>query len=427
MDHDIEFQEGMEQNNFISKRNLFFSVYYVLLVVVTLFLSKPEYQPEEFIRYAYAVAVVVPLFFGFEFANYVIPFFVGFSSCGLNQLLPSNPLYVAIVCLIFVLLNGKRVNSSIPFIFLVFFLFINAILFGFRVTLWASLIYVIVLMNTITSVEDLKDILLSIAFLSLFISFLFALYSNHFVVDYGNSGIERSGWINPNVLSSHIGCGIVASIILLLRKEFTIKNVLIKFMLISNIILSSSVVIALASRGSFVSAAIVMLVVFLTSDISKKWKFFILIVSIIIVFYSLQGGLFDLLMLRAESGAERGDLGTRTIIWGTKLTAFNNLNLVNQIFGIGIEGCDFLGVDMSSHNDYLTCLIACGYVGSALFLFFIVNITLKIFKQKNITAFSLFAFIACECFVLEPLFRGYLLFFILVLVMMKSIEYSILK
>ncbi len=85
----------------------------------------------------------------------------------------------------------------------------------------------------------------------------------------------------------------------------------------------------------------------------------------------------------------------RTIAWAEIYQIFNNSNLITRFIGIDLCSDISPSIDINSHNNYLKVLFSIGYIGSIIYIAFIVTIFRFICKTKDREMFyvslSLFA------------------------------------
>lgn len=407
-----------------STKDKIYLLYYLILSILTLLLTKPEFAIGGFYRIIYLVAVFVPLLFNKKYIPVIITLFVGFSFTSFYQLLPSAIVFYPPIILIFYVLCFPKLNFRLLLflLYLLYFFFIEAFsylpTYDFIYWFIASLL----LSQLLNNQRDVDNMLFSFVILSFLLSLLYIINYDSFSVQYIDTNLDRSGWINPNVFGGVVGLGLVCSFyILLLSLE---RRTLIRFVSILTCILGYIVLILNASRGAILASTFAILFMLTFSNI--KWTFKLLYLALVVVFFVIlyQLGYFELLESRLMSD-DTSSAGGRFDIWKAKYEAFGNLPLFRQVVGIGYSECLSLGnVYKDTHNDFFTALFAYGYIGLIIFLFYLfgpIIITPKHAKKKCLV-FELF--ICMESMSLSPIMRGYFVFimFMFVLYRMAFIE-----
>ena len=85
-------------------------------------------------------------------------------------------------------------------------------------------------------------------------------------------------------------------------------------------------------------------------------------------------------------------------------------NIFDLLFGIGETASANIGRYVSTHNDLVTAMIAYGIIGLLMFLYFIFIYPIVKAKNNKLFVFILLIYMIIECCVLEPFFRGYIVF-----------------
>lgn len=269
--------------------------------------------------------------------------------------------------------------------------------------------------------DDLTIFLLSFLLLSLYLSIIFIVMRDQFVVHFDGTDIERGGWTNPNGFGGTISCGVVLAAGYFMN-FFKIKNNnILKLLSIITIVVTLIALALNASRGALFSAIIGIALFVLFSNIKLRYKITIPII-LICIFILLEGiGYFELLEYRMGEEGSGGNLSYRTVIWQKKISAFMNLEFFSKFVGIGLSNVKNFGMVYSTHNDFVSALIGFGYLGLTLFVVFLLYPILKVKKHFKIPTYVLLLFILMECIVLEPFFRGMLVYFFLYLFILKNL------
>lgn len=187
-------------------------MFYTLLFVMQIVLSKPNIVISSPSRIMFILAVLLPLFVNMKYFPFVLISFSGISGLSFSPILPTKG-FLVVGCCNFSLLFIKSLKFRHSFLFFVFYCIIINLMHGqLDIAVFASILTVI--LSTIHIKNQQSVDLMSIAFMivSLVLSLLYLFYKNDFATFYIESmAIERYGWINPNVLGGCIGIGVVLS------------------------------------------------------------------------------------------------------------------------------------------------------------------------------------------------------------------------
>ena len=401
-----------------------YACYYMLISLLTMYLTKPDFMLSGMYRAVYLIMVIFPLFFHRKYIPMIFTLFVGFSFASFYPLLPSVDYFYPLIVLVLYFCCLPKLNTLLIFFLLLisYFFFIEAFSINsdYDFVIWITT--ALFLSELINTPNGLKKIVLAYVILSMMLSMLFIINFDYFASQYMDSSLERSGWINPNVFGGIIGLGTVCSFYILLNRQF--DNRILRGIVLFTSILSCFVLIINASRGAIISTSIAILFLFLTSTVKLSYKFLFLLMLAVFIFALYNFGYFELLETRFMSdNTESG--GGRLDIWNAKFDAFWNLPIVNRIFGVGYSNCLSLGgIYMDTHNDFLTALFAYGYIGLVLFscLLFAPLFIAPKHLRKQIVVFEIF--LCFESMVLSPMMRGYFVFlmFLFVLYHLSYIE-----
>lgn len=425
----IEVQKGMTKWQY---------AYYVLLLLIMLFLGKfyPG-EPPMVLRLAFLAAIfAVPIMSNLTLLPAILSCFFIVSDKGIGyNILPSDYLLYCIPLLLCALISRKNRTGSfvmpkIVVAICVYSLIINFIASGLvqNLTYSCFIMVLYVLLSDIDYKVNYKTAAVLLAFASLFFSFSYFTAGQEFTRAYGNSGLERIGWVDSNYFSTTIGFTVLVSIVMLMTQ----KNSVIETILFgANIIASTIVMVLVASRGGILSLAAGVCVLLFLSKLKMKYK--ILIVALIAVFivYMFNNDYFALLQYRIEMD-ETGGSG-RTDIWKMKLSEFGDSSPFAWIFGMGYQNGIWLGGSASYyycfHNDFISYLVCYGIIGLVLFILLLTYPIRNSNKKHYIfpAVVSLIVYLAVTGLTLEPMSSGSLgyfcyYFFILQLVRHSNIE-----
>lgn len=415
----------------IQKKNLKLA-YYIVLTVLIFILMTPGVMLPSTLRIALLLLIFFPVIFNVDEFPFVFVTFYGISSISFTPVLPTSDIYYVVIVIAFYLLNKKKNRKRFLINCLsIYVYYLISSLLHFDCT--SSLIWLmiaILMCDMIRDENDLERIFYSFIIISVFLSILFIIHRETFMIQYddtGSSDVERSGWTNPNAFGANIAIGGLLSVAYLTNFLRVTKS---KFITITCIITSTLTFIVLilnASRGALLAFIIPSFLMLVCSNIKILYKLLLIsLVCFFIVYMYSRSNIFDLIIMRmSEDNAATG--GGRTEIWDYKLDIFlMEGNIFDILFGIGETATVNLGMYISTHNDIVTSFIAYGIFGLLLFVYFIFVYPI-IKSNKNIRPFVLIMllYMLIECNVVEPFFRGSIViimfyFFILKYVMIKN-------
>ena len=384
-------------------------MFYTLLFVMQIVLSKPNIVISSPSRIMFILAVLLPLFVNMKYFPFVLISFSGISGLSFSPILPTKGFWLLAVA-IFSLLFIKSLKFRHSFLFFVFYCIIINLMHGqLDIAVFASILTVI--LSTIHIKNQQSVDLMSIAFMivSLVLSLLYLFYKNDFATFYIESmAIERYGWINPNVLGGCIGIGVVLSVMRLLKISGFIVNKLMICVAVVTIVLSFMTLVILASRGALVATCISIGILIFTSKVQARYKLLLGILIVVMGIILWKNGYFTLLEVRMnEDSLDSG--GGRLAIWVLKLSCFfNDMCFWENLFGIGQENCINIGTYISTHNDFITAIIAFGIIGFIIFCWLLLQPLILARGKSKTIVYILWLYLVIECCVLEPVFRGYI-------------------
>lgn len=398
----------------IQKRNLRF-VYYIVLIVLSFMLMTPGVMLPSILRIVLLILIFSPVVCNIDEFPFVFVTFYGISSVSFSPILPTSEIYyITIVVVFYLLKNNINENKFLIGSFLIYsyFLISSLLHLDYNSSLTWFLIAILIC-DMIRDEQDLMKIFYSFIIISIFLSVLFFMHRGAFMEQYGanSQDLERSTWINPNIYGGNIAIGGILSIAYLTN---FIKITKTKFMTIvcaTTFILTFIALILNASRGALLAFSIPSVLMLIYSNTKMSYKLlFISIVCIFIVFTYTRTQIFDLLMIRmSEDSVATG--GGRTEIWELKIEKFLlECNIFDLLFGIGETASANIGRYVSTHNDLVTAMIAYGIIGLLMFLYFIFIYPIVKAKNNKLFVFILLIYMIIECCVLEPFFRGYIVF-----------------
>lgn len=398
----------------INKRRnpLFIYLYYLILLTVYVFLSRPGVTYSNSIRLLFFAATLLPALWNTTYFLFAIVCFYSMTYLAFTPILPTSIWYYLPVVSLYYIFYYKltdRIAFMLPI--LLYFIFICVIYNDYQV--FVSCFFVAILISSfIKKEEQLNAIAIALMVSSTILSILFYTNMDSFVYAYGsNHDQERYGWINPNEYAGAIGCGGVIAIHRLFSTRSD-SSKWSKILCVLTLFTSTIVIVVNASRGAAISFFIVLILFTFFSKIKFKYKLFgILVVSGLFVFIFSNNIAAFLISRLGESSMATGT--GRFDIWNSKFNWFiNNANVVELFVGVGGAKSVIIPPVISTHNDFLTAFIGYGVIGILLFLLMLFYPLLTVNKNNRITVSILSLYLFLECFVLEPLFRGYFTFII---------------
>lgn len=397
-------------------RNIGFVIYYAILAILTLLMMRPEVEEYPLaVRFVYLILVFAPLIYAKEFTPFAVTAFYTISYCSFVGLLPFSIIYPFTALLFLWLISRKR--ARIPVVYTIscfYFFFISLLYFDFEVTgvLWIGVLMIMMLAAYIRKEKDLTLFAYGFVLVSFVLGVVFLLNLEHFMYAYTHTAeeMDRSGWLNPNDFGGTIGCGTVIATGLILNGKK--KPFLLRLFLIATIIISFAALAMNASRGALIAAALGSLIfLLLNKKISLFGKLVILVAVAAFIYILYTNSFLDLLLQRFREEVDEESGGGRFSIWTKKLTAFKEFSPIKHLFGIGQLECIEIGRKIRSHNDFLTAYMAYGIVG---LIFFIITVFRPFYNKfsfkKALAILPYMTFLLIECFLLEPLMRGYFVF-----------------
>lgn len=403
--------------------------YYLFLLVALFVLTRPGYLPPTIIRYALFFSIFLPTFFYPRILPAVSLLFCGVTMHSFVHVIYMDEKILLAVVLICYLLYNKKSAFLLNVMAFISYFFICALVSLDVRTVFVWLVIVALLSDMIKDGEDLMLLFYAFIFFSLYIGLLFLLHQGEFMMQYGRAedDLERSGWINNNMFGGAIASGGILAMAYLTEIIKLNRNRITIILCVVTGIVVFAVLALNASRGAFIAFVLSSAMMVMLTKVKTLYKVLILIASVTVIFFLYNNNYFDLLQARFGDDTA-GSMGGRSSLWSGKLQAFfNSSNVFQLLFGVGQTKCVSLANSMSTHNDLVTALIAYGFVGFAVFLYFLFYPIKKANKEQRLNVSALLLYLVIECVVLEPFFRGYIIeimfyFFILKFVLIKNLN-----
>lgn len=406
------------------KNNIYVVIYYAILLLMLASRKDATSEPSLIIRIGFLIAVITPCIFS-KSVSYpaIITMFLTISRYGFAySYMPYMTYIYAFITLIVVLIYSrynKVYNIKIPpfLVFFTIYVFLVDTITGignshskFPEDIFYC--YIILLCFFVISsklyTQTIKQLPYIFVIITIVLSLYFLLNRTQFSQDYGhNSGLERSGWTDPNYFGMIIGMGSVISIIKIMYNGWKYLPIPEKITYISALLISMPTLILNASRGALLSLIISFIIVMIFSKVKAGYKILIVFLCLLGVLYLYNNNYFELLEYRIAN--DDGTGSNRTTIWNNKLNAYIKGAPINWIFGYGYAGGAYItGSGLGFHNELVAFLVDYGIIGLSL-LCYMLYYPLKCIRRKNSNYYAVVAliiyFVLC-LMTLEPLSLG---------------------
>lgn len=389
--------------------NKFLYVYYGLIAIVLVATAFLRYEVPGLLSYLTVLLLLIPLFLRSDNALFVLTLFLLFGP----QLNDSffNPHTLQLLSILYpvfyAIVFRQQLFFKVNILVFVILYFVFAHLFiGDDGSYLVSITVVLFLGSLVTNRNHYTQMAYAFVVSSLICSIYCYASLSSFAVGYIESQIEEKAFDhNANRMGCTIALGVMAAIMLLTNIIQGINTKGQKILVASGLVSSVIALGLLGSRGALLSCTASSLLLFFLSPQKLKFKtqWLLLMLLVLSILYLI--GIFDFIIYRLTEDEGSANMSGRPDIWAMKLAYFDQLDSFSKIFGIGKTACFNIGY-FSTHNDFLTALIAYGYIGAILFIFAILFPLLYAKKNKIMVA-AMLVFIIGECCVLEPVFRGY--------------------
>ena len=403
-----------------NRNNLIF-VYYAALLLILASRQNALVEPPLVLRLIFIGLVVIPCIVTSKVCYpAIITMFLTISQYGFAySYMPYMTYIYVFLTLIITIVSRKNAHNSPPLFLVVFLVYIFTIdlLTGagnskahFPENISYCFFMLLLFFNFITDDDD--DIFISqapftFAVTTIVLSLYFLINRNTFIQSYSfNSGLERSGWTDPNYFGMIIGMGTTISAIKIFDRNWKKNSVWTKIIFIAAVVLSTPTLVLNASRGAILSVLLSISMLLLYSRAKLSYKFFIIIVAVLGIVWLYKNQYFELLEYRIVN--DNGTGSNRTEIWALKLNAFFNGSPFKFLSGYGYAGgCNITGRSIGFHNEYIAFFVDYGIIG-IIFLFYMLLYPIKKVKNaENKPAVIVLIVYLLACFLtLEPFSLG---------------------
>lgn len=396
-------------------------LYYLALgVIQALWTDSSTFPPTPF-RIAMIVLVFGPTLYHCELILFAIPFSMtlrGYLSTGYSYLpdIYSYWLYIGIE-VVALIIHRKRLNFSLcgkvrPLIVMMICFAIVDLIANGEIGKYAIHIFIgLLLIPHINEESDFHYISASLICVSLLLSVYYIIMYDRFLEAWGHTGLERSGWADPNYFSIVLDAGFFVAMMYLLNFCKSVSILFNKIVLVGACILIALAVILTASRAGFLCIAFILLIAIFTAGLTLPKFILALVVIAGASIYLYSNGFMNLLYYRLFEQGNLDTGGDRTTIWKIMIDNFYQQKLSLQMFGGGYWHRRELTTN-DTHNEFLAILGDYGYVGLILFIAFLMSLTSKrkgyFWKNNASVCFYLLSIIS-----LSPFAYVYIMFLIL--------------
>lgn len=389
-------------NSTISKRLTSFEkwvLYYLFLGLIQALWTNQSAFPPLPLRVGMIAAIFGPVLKRRELILFAIPFSMtlrGFLSTGYSFLpdVWSNWFYIGII-LVVMLFHQKELNFSLygkvrPLIFMMLLFAMVDIANNGEFGNYAIHIFIgLLLIPFFRDDTDFHFLSAAIITVSVLLSVYYIVMFDRFLDAWGNTGIERSGWADPNYFSTTLDRGFLVAMMYLLGFCHSDLPFFNKKIMTASCLIIAAAVIMTASRAGFLCIAFILLIALFNARLKASQFMLAIIVIAVSIGYMYYKGMFEVLLYRL---LEQGNLdtgGDRTTIWQTMLNNYGNQGLIYQLFGGGYLHRFELTGGADLHNELFAIMADYGYLGLLLFvvfLFSMVSFKQNEFWKQNIAA-----------------------------------------
>ena len=400
------------------KGKFFYIYYFVMMLVLALSINRSIASSAVF-RLGYLAALFLPLLNKTAF----VPAILLVSLCLVRNtfapiLVPTEMVYYVLLSLFFCVqcLARQKKKAKIKPLFLIILVYvaISDLVFSRGSSLLTTASFLLILLYVCAEVDietSAKSVSLVFLMLSLILSYWKVFAPESQLTVYNSIGdMEQVGWLDPNYFSCALGAGVVLAVSKLLQAD---KTKLYIAVLIVTIIFSAITLLGLASRGVMLAISVSVMLMMFFSKATRRIKLLTTIALALFVFFLYTNQYMDFLVARFQ--LDDGTGGSRTTIWADKLYAFiTKGNAINWLFGFGQRADEKLGMEMASHNDFISVLLFYGVVGLVL-LIGAISYPIRICsKSVRPQVVALLSYLVMCSMSIDPLVKGnvaYLSFF----------------
>lgn len=410
------------------KNNVLLTIYYLLLLMFFA-LHQSESEPSVILRIAFICALTFPtlIFKDISFPAVITLFYTlaiyGFSYSYMPYTLL---LYVILTIVVAIFLKQEyknRKTSTFLIIIAIYILIIDSINAVISINLsdvhiiedtflCFLTLYIFSLLSKNNISKTIPQYSLCFELIAIILSLFFMLNIDKFAASYGQDGLERSSWVDPNYFGMVIGMGTTCGLTNLFDNRQNRAMSIGRILDILVLVVSFPVLLLNASRGSILAVAAILIIQILSDNTRMRFKIFFVIVAMVGIYYLYTNSYFELLEYRMM--ADEGTGSGRTEIWSSKLNAFLQSNIFHWLFGVGFsKAWKISGEFVGFHNEYVGFFVEYGFVGLCMLLYILyypIKVSNKL-KNNRIKVFSIVVYLSVCLMTLEPFGLGILTFY----------------
>lgn len=420
----------------IKLKSIYIGLYYFALLLILSSWTDTKTSPNFLFKVVYFLCLLLPALC--KRPDFVPMLVVSFASIGLYgyaySFMPTYlPVYLGGLFLFYLVYSKGKIHTyktpSLLVVFGIFTIIMDLVTALSIENISFSIFIIILLCKFIDNSVDRSTVSkFSFAFslMTLVLSLYFILLRDQFTQDYyaQGSGLERTGWMDPNYFGMVLGMGTVASIIQM--SSFRLLGFGEKIFYLATVVLSVPTLVLNASRGAILAVAVSFAFVIIFSKVKPIYKIIVILITVLFLYYLYDNSYFDLLEYRIDHDSGTGS--GRTTIWHKKMEAFWNGEPYTWLVGYGNVGgkeLAFANHAFGSHNDYIAILCAYGLIGLTMFIGLLLYPILNLSKNSTNKAIvlSVSVYIIMMCTTLEPYTAGrfpYFCFYLYSLLIMSA-------
>lgn len=420
----------------IKLKSIYIGLYYLALLLILSSWTDTNTSPNLLFKVVYFLCLLLPALRNRpDFIPMLVISFAGIGLYGYAySFMPTYlPVYLGALFLFYLAYSKGKIESyktpTLLVVFGIFTIIMDLVTASSIENISYSIFIIILLCKFINNTVDRSTVSkFSFAFslMTLVLSLYFILLRDQFTQDYyaQGSGLERTGWMDPNYFGMVLGMGTVASIIQI--SSFRLLGFGEKIFYLATVVLSVPTLVLNASRGAILAVAVSFAFVIIFSKVKPIYKIIVLLITVLFLYYLYDNSYFDLLEYRIDHDSGTGS--GRTTIWHKKMEVFWNGEPYTWLVGYGNVGgkeLAFANHAFGSHNDYIAILCAYGLIGLTMFigllLYPILNLSEK--STNKAIVLSVSVYIIMMCTTLEPYTAGrfpYFCFYLYSLLIMSA-------
>ena len=416
--------------NFKSDKSNFWILYYLVLGILQALWTNLSAFPPMPLRLAMLIAMFYPAFNRKELVLFAVPyaFLLRGQLSTAYSFLPdvfSYGFYIGIIILLIIKHRSSllfaNISHSKSLLRLVLFFGIVDLAFTGSIGCYTTHLFIgLLLLPFFSSEKDLHVLSASLVLSCVFLSIYYLIMFDSFMSSWGSTGLERSGWKDPNYFSTLLDMGFVISLVYLFKIK---KSELIildrKFLAVGMCFIATAVALT-ASRAGFICLGVCLFISLFFCRIRIRHLILALIVIAGATYYMYTIGVFDVLIWRLTEQGNMDTGGDRTTIWKVMLDNHSKQPFFKQIIGGGYWHRAELTGGIDVHNEFLSVFADYGYIGEVLFIGLMLSMCR--FSQPLIQNNIVVLFFFLSIFSLSPLQYINIVFLIIWIISSRWLE-----